>query len=135
MHPDSALARPVCMMLRATIWLTCCVPILAGLAGCLTGTAFLGAAGAPAADSHVRYLSGLLLGIGIGFAWAAVDLKRRAWVFDILAPIVILGGLSRLLGSALAGTPPLPHLLALGMELGAMPALWLWVRRDMSPAA
>ncbi len=119
-------------MLRATIWLACCVPILAGLAGCLAGTAFLGAAGPPAVDSHLRYLSGLLLGIGIGFAWASFNLERRAWVFDILAPIVILGGLSRLLGLVLAGTPPLPHLLALGMELGATPALWLWVRRAVS---
>lgn len=117
------------MMLRATIWLACCVPVLAGLAGCLTGAAFLGAAGPPAADSHLRYLSGLLLGIGIGFAWAAFDLERRAWVFDLLTPIVVLGGLARLLGLVLAGSPPLPHLLALGMELGVTPALWLWVRR------
>lgn len=134
LHPDGPLARPVSMMLRATIWLACCVPLLAGLAGCLTGTGFLGAAGPPAVDSHLRYLSGLLLGIGIGFAWAAFDLERRGWVFDVLAPIVVLGGLARLLGVLLAGPPPLPHLLALGMELVVTPALWLWVRRAASPA-
>lgn len=134
MHPEGALARRACMLLRATIWLACCVPILAGLAGCLAGSAFLGAAGPPAVDSHLRYLSGLLLGIGIGFAWAAFDLERRAWVFNVLAPVVILGGLSRLLGLGLGGTPPLPHLLALAMELGVTPALWLWVRKAMSPA-
>ncbi|TCH99757.1 DUF4345 domain-containing protein [Roseococcus sp. SYP-B2431] len=122
------------MMLRATIWLACSVPILAGLAGCVTGGAFLGAAGPPAADSHIRYLSGLLLGIGVAFAWAAFDLERRAWVFEILAPIVALGGLARLLGLALAGPPPLPHLLALGMELVVTPALWLWVRRSVPSA-
>lgn len=116
-------------ILRTTILLACCVPILAGLAGCLEGSAFLGSPGSPAADSHFRYLSGLLLGIGIGFFWASLELERRAWAFDILAPIVILGGLSRLIGLVLAGPPPLPHLLALGMELGVTPVLWLWVRR------
>jgi hypothetical protein len=91
------------MMLRTTIWLACCVPVLAGLAGCLAGTAFLGSAGPPAVDSDLRYLSGLLPGIGIVFAWAA--LEHRAWVFDILVPIVALGGVPRLLGLALAGLP------------------------------
>ena len=116
------------MLLRATIWLACCVPLLAGLAGALTGAGFLEGPASPATDSHLRYLSGLLLGIGLAFAWAAFDLNRRAWVFDLLAPIVALGGLARLLGLVLAGPPPLPHLLALGMELGVTPALWLWVR-------
>ncbi|WP_421994267.1 DUF4345 family protein [Roseococcus sp.] len=117
------------MMLRAMIWLACCVPILGGLAGCLTGTGFLGGHGPPAADSHMRYLSGLLLGMGLALAWAAFELERRAWVFDLLAPIIVLGGLARLLGLGLAGIPPLPHLLALVMELAVTPALWLWVRR------
>jgi hypothetical protein len=65
-------------MLRMTIWLACCVPVLAGLAGCLAGTAFRGSAGPSAVDSHLRYLSGLLPGIGIAFAWAAFDLEHRA---------------------------------------------------------
>jgi len=42
--------------------------------------------------------------------------------------VVALGGLARALGLALAGVPPLPHVLALGMELGVTPALWLWWR-------
>jgi hypothetical protein len=119
------------MLLRAMIWLACCVPVSAGLAGCLSGTRFLGMTGPPATDSHVRYLSGLLLGIGVAFAWAAFDLPRRARVFDLLVPIVALGGLARLLGLLLAGMPPPPHLLALGMELVVTPGLWLWVRRTV----
>ncbi|MDB5412116.1 MAG: hypothetical protein JWR10_451 [Rubritepida sp.] len=131
MHPQGLPARNSPMMLRAMIWLACFVPISAGLAGCLTGTRFLGAAGPPAVDSHLRYLSGLLLGIGVAFAWAAFDLPRRAWIFDVLAPIVVLGGLARLLGLVLSGPPPLQHLLALVMELAVTPLLWLWVRRAM----
>lgn len=118
------------MFLRAAILLASLVPILAGGAGVLTGAGFLGGAGA-AADSHLRYLSGLLLGIGLAFAWASFDLPRRARVFDLLAPIVVLGGLARFAG-LMHTTPPLPHLLALGMELGVTPLLWWGVRRAMT---
>jgi hypothetical protein len=48
-------------------------------------------------------------------------------------PIGALGGLARLLGLALTGLPPLPNLLALGIELAVTPTLWLWVRRAASP--
>lgn len=109
------------------IRLACLVPLLAGGAGALSGAGFLGG-DAAAVDSHLRYLSGLLLGIGVAFAWASLDLRRRVWVFDLLAPIVVLGGLFRLAG-LLWAMPPLPHLLALGMGLGVTPLLWWAVRR------
>ena len=55
------------------------VPVAAGLAGMFGGAAMLG--GHPAAnltmDSHLRYLSGLLLGIGLGF-WSTIpDIERQ----------------------------------------------------------
>ena len=117
------------MILRAAILFACLVPILAGGAGALSGAGFLGGGGA-ALDSHTRYLSGLLLGIGLAFAWASFDLPRRGRIFDVLAPLVVLGGLARL-GGLLHAAPPLPHVLALGMELGVTPLLWWGVRRAM----
>lgn len=111
------------MMLRATIWLASLIPVSAGLAGALGLL--------PEATSHARYLSGLLLGIGLGLAWAAFDLPRRAWLFDAFVPLVILGGLARLLGLLADGPPPWPHLPALGMELLVTPLLWAAVRRAM----
>lgn len=116
-------------MLPAAIRLAALVPLLAGAAGALTGAGFLGEPAGPATDSHLRYLSGLLLGLGLLALWCAADLARRGQVFQALAFVVAVGGLARLLGLALAGTPPLPHLLALGMELGVVPLLWLWWRR------
>lgn len=113
-------------MLRALVLLASLVPLLAGGAGALLGAGLPG--NAAALDSHLRYLSGLLLGIGVAFAWAALDLPRRAWVFDLLAPIVILGGAFRLLG-LLGAVPPWPHVLALGMELAVTPLLWWGARR------
>lgn len=128
MHPP-ALAKRIVAMLTLAIRLAALVPILAGAAGALTGTGFLDEAAGPATDSHLRYLSGLLLALGLGVAWCAGDLERRGGVFTLLCGAVALGGLARLGGLAATGTPPLTHLLALGMELGVTPALWLWSRR------
>lgn len=114
--------------MRAAILLACLVPLSAGLAGALLGPRLLGG-DAAALSSHLRYLSGLLLGVGVVFAWCALDLRRRGAVFDALAFVVVLGGLARLFGAALEGWPPAPHLAALGMELVVTPLLWLWSRR------
>ena len=119
-------------MLRFAIRLACLVPILAGGAGVLTGLGFLDEAAGPATQSHLRYLSGLLLGLGVLLVWCAGDLRQRGGLFSALCGIVVLGGLARLLGLVLDGPPPLPHLLALGMELGVTPALWLWWRATVA---
>ena len=116
-------------MLPHAIRLAALVPILAGGAGALTGAGFLGEAAGPATGSHLRYLSGLLLGLGLVAAWCAGDLARRAQVFQALCLVVVLGGLARLAGLAAEGPPPLPHLLALVMELGVVPALWAGSRK------
>lgn len=115
-------------MLRAAIIIAGIVPVSAGLAGALTGFGFLGSALAAAPDSHARYLSGLLLGIGLGVWWCAGAMDRRQPVFATLCGLVAVGGLARLAGLA-HGLPPWPHLLALVMELGVTPALWAWSHR------
>jgi hypothetical protein len=115
--------------LPLAIRLASLVPILAGAAGALTGAGFLAEEAGPATDSHMRYLSGLLLGLGLLAAWCAGDLARRGALFGAICGIVVLGGFARLIGVAVAGVPPAPHLAALVMELGVTPALWLWWRR------
>jgi hypothetical protein len=111
-------------MLPLAIRLAALVPILAGGAGAILGPAFLGEATGPAASSHLRYLSGLLLGLGLTAWWCAAALPRRAGLFGALCAMVTLGGLARLAGLALDPLPPWPHLAALIMELGIVPALW-----------
>ncbi len=107
----------------------CLVPLLAGGAGALTGFGFLDQSHGPAADSHARYLSGLLLGIGLLGLWCAQRPVERGLAFGALCFIVVVGGLARLAGWVLAGVPPLSQVLPLVMELGVVPALWLWQRR------
>jgi hypothetical protein len=70
-----------------------------------------------AADSHYRYLSGLLLGIGILF-WTTVPRVERSTVrFRLLATIVIIGGLGRLFGVLFNGNADGWSLFALGWSL------------------
>lgn len=115
------------------------VPVVAGLAGVLMGPEVVqrGLADATALDSHFRYLSGLLLGIGLAYWGLIPGIERRGGAFRLLTAIVVVGGLGRAIGIELAGAPPLPMLLALCMELGVTPMLcfWQWlVSRQATPA-
>lgn len=107
------------------------VPVAAGVDGALVGPAMIRGVGVSSPDlqSHFRYLSGLLLGIGIGFMLCALDIERRASLFRALGFIVITGGLARLIGVLSLGLPGGAHRFALVMELGVMPALILWLGR------
>ena len=115
-------------LLQAAVSAAALVPILAGGSGVLRGVEMMEKAGpAPAdLDSHFRYLSGLLLGIGFAFLAAVPRLGRHHPLFVTLSLIVILGGLARLLSLVTAGTPTGGHLFGLTMELGIVPLLLLW---------
>jgi hypothetical protein len=91
------------------------------------GTAMVGDAGtSPGAESHYRYLSGLLLGLGLGF-WSCIPaLPRQTGRMRLLTAVVVAGGLGRLLGVVLQGWPDTPMSLALGMELVVTPLLCWW---------
>lgn len=86
---------------QAIVFLASIVPIAAGAAGMFIGPRMLHgiATAGPDLESHFRYLSGLLLGIGLAFVACVRDLDRRAGTFRILGMIVIVGGLKRLLGA------------------------------------
>ncbi len=103
------------------------IPIAAGTMGVLLGPAMVHVDFAPAAaDSHYRYLSGLLLGIGCAFASTVPRIERRGARFRMLTGIVAVGGFSRLLSLLVRGYPDAPMLFGLVMELCVTPALALW---------
>ncbi len=120
--------------LQIAVALCGCVPVAAGLAGVvlgprMAGSALVGLHDAAALDSHFRYLSGLLLGIGLAF-WSLIpDIAQRGSAFRLLTAVVVAGGLARLLGVALEGVPPPPMLFGLTMELIVTPLLCLWQAR------
>ena len=116
--------------LQLAVGVACLVPILAGGAGMLQGpgTLYQGMIGLDL-DSHFRYLSGLLLGIGLGFVSTIPRIETHSQRFTLLAGIVVVGGLGRLLALIATGAPSTAMKLALVMELVVTPALALWQRR------
>jgi hypothetical protein len=114
--------------LQVAIVLAGLVPVSAGALGALWPE-LLDLAGPPHALTHLGYLSGLLLGIGLGF-WSLVPgIERQGRAFSLLAAIVVVGGLARGLLAFRLGVATLSVLLPLAMELGLTPLLWLWQRR------
>jgi hypothetical protein len=116
-------------LLQLAIALGSLVPILAGGAGMLSGAEIVRGTPTPAPpdlDSHFRYLSGLLFGIGIGFLSCIPRIEEQGARFRLLGAIVLVGGIGRALSLSDVGPPGLEHQLALGMELVTMPLLLLW---------
>ena len=120
-------------LLQATVALGCLVPIGGGLVGVLYGAGMPGRFADVSADvsqdSHFRYLSGLLLGIGLGFVSAIPRIETQVPLTTLLSAIVVVGGLARLSGVLVHGWPAPTMMFALSMELGVVPLLLLWQRR------
>jgi hypothetical protein len=113
--------------LQIVVGIGCLVPIVAGAAGIVQGPAMLGIDGSTLdLDSHFRYLSGLLLGIGFGFASAVPRIETHGRRFRLLAGIVVVGGLGRLASLLTIGTASRGMLAALAMELAVTPLLAIW---------
>jgi hypothetical protein len=105
------------------------VPVLAGAVGAYDPGALDLTSTLPQSVSHAAYLSGLLLGIGLGF-WSCIPaIESKTGRFTLLSLLVVVGGLTRLLAAIRlnAWTP-----LVIGplvMELVVTPALCLWQMR------
>ncbi len=107
------------------------LPSTAAVAGIVQGPHFLGKPPLVPTDldSHVRYLSGVLLGLLIGYASCIAGFERQRERLTLLVAITIVGGLARLVSLLVVGQPSAGHLAGLVIELGVAPAMWLWQRR------
>jgi Domain of unknown function (DUF4345) len=118
-------------LLQATVAALALVPILTGLAGIAYGAGAFDRHLAPSlnGDSHVRYLSGLILAIGLSF-WSTVPrIEAQGERFRLLTALVLVGGLARLYALARYGLPGAPMQAALVMELVVTPGLAIWRER------
>lgn len=121
--------------LQVTVAVLAIVPVTAGAGGVIMGADAIspGPSGSPPwpvdLDSHIRFLSGVFLAIGLVF-WSCIPgIERKGPRFRLAAGAVVLGGIARLLSLVVAGTPGPGHLLGLGLELLVVPALVLWQAR------
>ena len=119
-------------LLQAAFAIACLVPLAAGGQGVLQSAAMLAGVRPPLPvdlDSHYRYLSGLLLGIGFVYLWTIPKIEARGTIVRALAAIIVVGGLARLLSLVEVGPGGGGHRFALVMELGVVPAIALWQAR------
>ena len=111
------------LFLQFTVLLACIVPIGAGIYGVINGN------GEGYMDSHFRYLSGLLLAIGLAFLTTIpnIEMHKRRWF--LLAMIVFIGGCARLYGAYKNGLPGPEMQFGLVMELLITPLICRWQHR------
>jgi hypothetical protein len=120
--------------LQILIAIAAFVPVFGGGVGVTHGALAFGDWPGAGADSQDRYLSGLLLAIGLAF-WSCVpNIEKRGKTMRLLTFLVVVGGLSRLAGFILTGDAGKLG-WTLGMELFVAPALCLWQSRVSARAA
>lgn len=83
----------------------------------------------PDLDSHFRYLSGLLFGVGLVFLALIPRIERHGSAVRALAAIIVVGGAGRLASLLQIGAPSEGHLFGLIMELVVVPLIALWQSR------
>ena len=118
-------------LLQSVVAVAALVPVLSGLWGVVLGLDTFGAHArlSHTGDSHVRYLSGLILAIGLAF-WSTVPrIETQGAKFRLLTSLVLIGGCARLVGLLHFGTPTRGVIGALVMELMVTPSLALWRER------
>ena len=117
--------------LQCVVTLACIVPISAGAYGLFFGPSMLGGHQIASAglDGHFRYLSGLLLGLGLAFLASVPDIESRGSRIALLTGMVMLGGFGRLASVIALGGGSRSAYFALAMELLVTPAVALWQRR------
>jgi hypothetical protein len=116
-------------LLQTALAIVSLIPLSAGLAGIWTGPEFYHVAATITADSHMRYLSGLLFGIGLVVWWVIPNVEKPSEAFATVTAIVFVGGLARLWSFIHVGMPNDVMFSALFVELGLTPALFFWHRR------
>lgn len=119
-------------LLQAATALASIVPLSMGAVSVVRSAAVLRGMAPPFPtdlDSHYRYLSGILLGIGLVFLASIPRIERSGTIFRTLGFIILVGGLARLLSYFDAGTPGFGHQFGLVMELVVVPAIVLWQAR------
>jgi hypothetical protein len=107
--------------LQVSIAIAALLPVVGGLWGIVQDTP-----GSAWAGNHHRYLSGLLLAIGLGYWSTLQNIETMGARMKLLTGLVVIGGLARLLGVALGDATTVRVIVALAMELVVAPLLCLW---------
>jgi len=116
--------------LQLSIAIAALLPVAAGLWGIGQGLS-----GNGWADNHHRYLSGLLLAIGLGYWSTLPRIEAMGARLRLLTALVMIGGGARLVGLVLGDAMTAKVGAALAMELVAAPFVCLWQLRVIATAS
>jgi hypothetical protein len=86
-------------------------------------------------DSHVRYVGGLWLGIGLFFFLSLTNLARFKTILLFCFVLIFFGGILRLFQGQPDTTFRLPVLPSLLAELLGMPFLFFWLQKVVGSRA
>jgi hypothetical protein len=105
------------------------VLVAEGMVGGLHGTLMFGDWGDVTLDSQFRYLSGVVLAVGVAY-WSLIpNIEGQGERLSVVTLIVVTGGFFRALGLLAHGSPGMMMRFALVAELVGAPLLYLWQRR------
>lgn len=82
-------------------------------------------------DSHIRFLGGLWMGIGLLFIFAARNVERQQNVLKFALVLIFLGGLARFSQMQLDITFGKEIVGSLVAELVGMPLLYFWLSKTL----
>jgi uncharacterized protein DUF4345 len=116
-------------LLQIAIFIAGLVPILMGLAGVVWGVRFLSIDDNPAMDGAVRFLSGVLLAVGVQYWISIPHIEKHETQFAVLTFILVFGSLARLTSLFFGGVPSFGTVFVALVALVYVPLLWLWQRR------
>lgn len=120
------------LLLQGATALACIVPFSMGSFSVLRSAEMLRGVSPPLPvdlDSHYRYLSGILLGIGLVFLASIPRIETKETVFRTLGAVIVLGGLARTWSLVEVGVPGPGHQFGLVMELLVVPLIVIWQGR------
>jgi Domain of unknown function (DUF4345) len=115
-------------LLQTAVALAGLAAVVFGLAGVLFGTTIMEMSDDVVTDSHVRFLKGMTLAIGLVY-WSAIpNIERHGERIALVTLILVGGALARLMAVVSHGVPTMGILFSLVAELIFVPLLWLWQR-------
>ena len=126
--PKKSHSNSLRRALQVCVAVGACVPVFGGLAGVIMGPGMVDGhdPATVSMDSHFRYLSGLLVGIGFGFWTTIPSIETKTTLFRALSLIVFIGGLARLYSLLAVGMPEPGMIFGLVMELVITSLLAIW---------
>ena len=116
-------------LLQIVIGLAALAPILVGVAGLVWGPALGGGSIIGFGDSQLRYLSGVLVGVGAAYWMLVPTIEREGERLFMLTLIVVIGGFCRAASLLLGGAAGAPVYVGLVLELLVAPGVYLWQMR------